>query len=418
MGSLDVILVLLMIPLLCGSAVFSASETVFFGLAEVDRMRLRQRSRVVSGAVDRLLAQPRMLLITVLLGNMTVNTLYFVIGSVLSVRFSSNVLLATLIGLLTIAVIVIAGEVIPKVVGGALRVRVAMILATPLLALHQLLGPVRIFLESVVVAPLSRLTAPSDAPTNLDPGELDALIELSGREGVIDSNEHELLQEVIRIRELKVSDVMIPRVDMPVVNLGTPRSRIVELVEETRCSYLVVGSGDRDRVAGLVKVRDLLLDDGEPEGALDRHVQAAPYVPELASIEHLLGHFQDTGTSIAVVLDEWGGTAGLVTLEDVVEEFVGDIRSFGEVEVPRPERLEDGDWRLPGATPIDDWKRLFGDTLLSTRIRTVGGLFLERFGRMPKEGEEITIGNVRCTVESTEGQRITSVLVRVVEAGR
>ncbi len=107
MGSLDVILVLLMIPLLCGSAVFSASETVFFGLAEVDRMRLRQRSRVVSGAVDRLLAQPRMLLITVLLGNMTVNTLYFVIGSVLSVRFSSNVLLATLIGLLTIAVLLI-----------------------------------------------------------------------------------------------------------------------------------------------------------------------------------------------------------------------------------------------------------------------------------------------------------------------
>ena len=413
MYSIDVILIALMLPLLVGSAVFSVSETVFFGLAEVDRVRINQRSRIAANAVDRLLSRPRMLLITVLLGNMTVNTIYFVLGSVLSVRYSDNVALAALIGFLTITGIVIVGEVVPKVVGSALRVRVALVLAPPLLALHRLLGPLRGFLERFVIAPLARLSAPGTPPRELDSDELDALIELSGREGVIDSHEHELLREVVRIRELRVSDVMVPRVDMPTVTMDIPRPDLLDLIDSSRSSFIVVRAQEGDHVTGLLKVREYLMDTGPNETAIERYLQKAHYVPELASIERLLDHFQTSGTSIAVVLDEWGGTAGLVTLEDVVEEFVGDIQGFADSIVPDPERLEDGSWRVSGATAIDDWKRLFGDSSQFNRVRTVGGLFLDRFGRMPEVGDEITIGNVQCLIESIEGQRISTVLVRV-----
>ena len=414
MDSIDLILVILMIPLLAGSALFSACETVFFGLAEVDRVQINQRSSIAARAVDSLLRKPRMLLITVLLGNMTVNTLYFVLGSVLSVRYSDNVALATLIGLLTIAAIVIAGEVIPKILGSALRVRVAVVLGPPLLGLHRILAPLRVFLESFVIAPLSRLTAPSSRPRELDPAELDALIELSGRDGVIDSHEHELLREVVRIRELRVSDVMVPRVDMPTVSPDVGRSELRGLIESTRCSHVVVRAKEGDEISGLLKVREYLLDSASSDQSMTPHLQAAHYVPDLASIEHLLDHFQTSGTSISVALDEWGGIAGLVTLEDVVEEFVGDIQSFGDTTIPDPLRLSDGTWRVSGATALDDWKRLFGDTMEPTRVRTVGGLFLDRFGRMPVVDDQIRIGNVQCTVETIEGQRITSVLVRVV----
>lgn len=413
MNSIDLILILLMIPLLVGSAVFSMSETVFFGLAEVDRVRINQRSRIAAKAVNRLLANPRMLLITVLLGNMTVNTLYFVVGSVLSVRNASNLVIATLIGILTITAIVIAGEVVPKVVGSTLRVRVALILAPPLSGLHQLLGPVRVFLESFVIAPLARLTAPSSRPRELNSDELDALIELSGREGVIDPHEHELLREVIRIRELRVSDVMVPRVDMPMVTLDVPRSELLELIDATRSSYLVVREREGDQVVGLLKVRDFLINPEQPVVSIEPFLQKAHYVPDLASIEQLLDHFQTSGTSIAVVLDEWGGVAGVVTLEDVVEEFVGDIRGFADSTIPEPQRLEDGSWRVSGATSLEDWERLFGGDLELNRVRTVGGLFLDRFGRMPEIGDRISIGNVQCEVESIEGQRISAVLVRV-----
>ncbi|MEE2682184.1 MAG: hemolysin family protein [Planctomycetota bacterium] len=413
MNSVDVILILLMLPLLVVSALFSMSETVFFGLAEVDRMRINQRSRIASRAVNRLLARPRMLLITVLLGNMTVNTLYFVIGSVLSVRNSTNVLIATLIGVLTITAIVVAGEVVPKVVGGALRVRVALVLAPPLSGLHQLLGPVRVFLESFIIAPLARLTAPSSRPRELNSDELDALIELSGREGVIDPHEHELLREVIRIRELRVSDVMMPRVDMPMVTIDVTREELLALIDTTRSSYLVVREREGDRVVGLLKVRDFLISPKQPDSSIASFLQDAHYVPELASIEQLLTHFQTSGTSIAVVLDEWGGTAGVVTLEDVVEEFVGDIRGFADSTIPEPERLGDGSWRVSGATSLEDWERLFGSDLALTRVRTVAGLFLDRFGRMPEVGDRVSIGNVQCEVESIDGQRISTVLVRV-----
>ena len=418
MDSIDLILILLMAPLLIGSALFSASETVFFGLAEVDRVRISQHSKIASRAVDSLLRKPRMLLITVLLGNMTVNTLYFVLGSVLSVRSSSNVLLAACIGFLTVGGIVIAGEVIPKVVGNALRVRVALVLAPPLLGLHRLLGPLRVFLEAFLIAPLSRLTAPSSRPRDLEPAELDALIELSGRDGVIDSHEHELLQEVVRIRELRVSDVMVPRVDMPTVLPDVDSEELYALIRTTRCSHVVVREREGDQVMGLLKIREYLLAEGEGPASITAHLQQARYVPDLASIEHLLDHFQSSGTSIAIVLDEWGGIAGLVTLEDVVEEFVGDIQSLGERLVPDPERLPDGSWRVSGATALDDWKRLFGDTMESTRVRTVGGLFLDRFGRMPVEGDVLTIGNVQCTVERIDGQRIASVLVRMAGGER
>jgi putative hemolysin len=418
MNSIDLILILLMLPLLIGSAIFSMSETVFFGLAEVDRVRINQRSRIAARAVDRLLSNPRMLLITVLLGNMTVNTLYFVIGSVLSVRYSDNVAVATLIGILTITGIVIAGEVVPKVMGSALRVRVALVLAPPLFGVHRLLGPLRGFLETFVIAPLARLTAPSSRPKELNSDELDALIELSGRDGVIDSHEHELLREVIRIRELRVSDVMVPRVDMPMVTMDVPRTDLLELIDATRSSYVVVRAQEGDHVVGLLKVRDYLMSAGSTDTLMERHLQQAHYVPELASIERLLAHFQTSGTSIAVVLDEWGGTAGLVTLEDVVEEFVGDIRGFADSTIPEPERLEDGSWRVSGATTLEDWNRLFGGSPEFNRVRTVGGLFLDQFGRMPEIGDEVSIGNVLCKIESIDGQRINTVLVRVQGGNR
>ena len=269
-----------------------------------------------------------------------------------------------------------------------------------------------------MIAPLSRLTAPASRPRDLEPAELDALIELSGRDGVIDSHEHELLREVVRIRELRVSDVMIPRVDMPTVSPDVDRSELLGLIESTRCSHVVVREKDGDEVSGLLKVREYLLDSDSSDQSMTPHTQEAHYVPDLASIEHLLDHFQTSGTSISVALDEWGGIAGLVTLEDVVEEFVGDIQSFGDTTIPDPKRLSDGTWRVSGATALDDWKRLFGDTMEPTRVRTVGGLFLDRFGRMPIVGDQIRIGNVECTVDAIEGQRITSVLVRVVGGER
>ena len=411
MGTLDIILIVLMLLLLVGSGFFSAGETILFGLSQTDRVGIGKRSQLTERALDSLLEDPRSLLITVLLGNMTVNTAYFVLGSALSMRFSQNVILAGVIGLSTVLCIVILGEVIPKVVATSLRVRLAVLMVPPFFAFHRAITPVRVFLNYAVVSPLSRLTAPSATPPELNPQELDALIELSDREGVINSNEFEILREVLRIRDLRVSDVMVPRVDMLGVSIGCSRNDVLNLVALTRPSHIVVRGEDGDSVIGLLAVRDFLLDPRGEHAPIRGHLETPRFVPELASVEALLEHFRTSGTSTAIAVNEFGGVAGLVELEDLVEELVGDIQVVGETESPRPERLSEGVWRVAGAMGLDEWHAQFGGELLDVKVRTVGGLFLDRFGRMPSQGDVVQLGTARCEVELINENRIISVLV-------
>ncbi|HAW96060.1 MAG TPA: hypothetical protein DCX60_07290, partial [Phycisphaerales bacterium] len=411
MGTIELILMTLMLVLLVGSGFFSAGETILFGLSQTDRIGIAKRSQLTGRVLESLLEDPRSLLITVLLGNMTVNTAYFVLGSALSMRFSQNVLLAGVIGFSTVLCIVILGEVIPKVVATSLRVRLAVLMVPPFFAIHRAITPIRVFLNYAVVSPLSRLTAPSAAPPELSPQELDALIELSDREGVINANEFEILREVLRIRDLRVSDVMVPRVDMLGVSIGCSRNDVLKLVSRTRPSHVAVRGEDGESVIGLLSVREFLLDPRGEHAPIRGHLEPPRFVPELASVEALLEHFRQSGTSTAIAVNEFGGIAGLVELEDLVEEIVGDIQVMGEDESPRPERLSEGVWRVAGGMDLDEWHAQFGGELLDVKVRTVGGLFLDRFGRMPSEGDVVQLGNASCEVEHINENRIISVLV-------
>ena len=412
--TLDLVLLVVMVPLLVLSGFFSASETVLFGLAESDRVAVRRRNPRVARAIDSLLSQPRMLLITVLLGNMTVNTLYFVVGSVLSMNLAESIWAAVLCGAGTVLAIVIFGEVIPKILGSSLRDRAVLFIAPALLAVHRSIGPLRKLIDFLVIAPLARLTAPSSRPRELDKDELAAMLELSAREGVIDDLEQSLLQEVVRMRGLRVADVMTPRVSMTSITMETPRREIEHYAERTHLSELPVRSSDPDAVQGLFSVRNYLLDSRGDSTPLSDHVHPARFVPELSNLDNLLDHFRRTRSSTAIVVDEWGGTAGVVTIEDLVEELVGDIIGLGEESIPAPEALEDGSWRVSGAMHVDEWAALFGEGVLPGRVRTVGGLFMDLLGREPLQGDEITIGNLLCTVESSDGGRVRTALVRVL----
>ena len=141
------------------------------------------------------------------------------------------------------------------------------------------------------------------------------------------------------------------------------------------------------------------------------------FVPEVAGVLDLLAAFKSDRAAEAIVVDEWGGTAGVVTIADLVEELVGEIIGLGGETVPPPEALEDGSWRVSGAMHIDDWAARFGSEVLPERVRTVGGLFMDLLGRAPRVGDEITLGNLLCTVESCDGDRVQTLLVRIDEDG-
>jgi len=406
------------VPLICTTAVllvasgfFSGSETALFGLTANQRMLIRRQETLSGRAIEVLLANQRMLLITVLLGNMTINVLYFVISSVLLMRADTGLAGGLLLAIASLLTMILLGEVLPKLVANAHRRGFAALIAAPLLALHGLIGPLRMILERVVVAPLSRLTSPAEAPPRLGSGELAALLVVSTREGVIDHEEQQILHDVIALGQRKVRDVMTPRVRIVAVATSASREEVADLARRTRLTVLPVYRDDLDHVVGFLPVQRYLLGTREGRAPVTDYAAPARFVPEVATLDQLLEHFRDTRNQLAIAVDEFGGTAGIVAVEDVVEELIGDIAMDRDREAVRAEAIGPDRWRVGGDASVHEWAGTFGTRLIPPRISTLGGLITAHLGRVPVTGDSVELGNVRVDVEQADRSRVVTAII-------
>jgi putative hemolysin len=417
MQTLDVTLLALLPALLLCSAFFSGSETALFGMSETERMRLRRRGTFAARAVESLLRDPQMLLITVLLGNMAVNVFYFVISSVLMMRAEAGMLGSAAVALATLLAIVLLGEVLPKMAANAQRERYASLAGPILLTVHNVIAPLRAALARVVVNPLSRLTAPQKAPPLLTAEELQTLLELSSRQGVIDPEEQRVLRDVFSLGRMRVRDVMTPRVRMAAVPADAGPDDVRRLASETRHRRLPVYRGDLDHIIGMLDVKRYLVRVEGGGVSLRRAMRRARFVPQIATLDQLLEHFRTTHTSTAIVVDEFGGTAGIVAIEDVVERLVGDIAGAEREEIRAPRQIGPQQWELDGELSVHDWAEAFGQRLISPRVSTLGGLIVERLGRAPQVGDGVIVGNVMLKVTEVEGARVATAAVTLLTEG-
>ena len=413
-SAVDISLLAIIPVLLLLSGFFSGSETALFGLSETQRMQLRKSASTSARAVEALLADQRMLLITVLLGNMTVNVLYFVISSVLLMKAEASVIAATVLAVVSLLLIILFGEVLPKLLASDHRIGFTNVIATPLLILHRVISPLRNTLEKLVITPLNRLTAPTNKPPQLDRDELAALLDLSSATGIIDTEEERLLQDVINLGNLKVRDVMTPRVKVTAVPTSASREDVIELVKQTKLTKLPVYKDDLDNIVGMLHVKSFLINQDNDNRSLAEQAEQFNYVPEIATLDQLLKHFQESESQIAIVVDEFGGTAGLVVIEDVVEEIVGDISGREDVRL-QSEKIGLNRWRVPGGLSVHEWADAFGQTIISPRIATVGGLITQQLGRAATKGDSVEISNVKLDVEKVEQGRIISAIVTLIE---
>ena len=413
----DYLLLVSLLPLLVVSGFFSASETVFFGLRTDDRAAIRRRGGLIATAVEGLLRDPRRLLVTILLGNMTVNTVYMTVSSVLILRHGATPLVGVFFGLFTLFAVIAFGEVAPKLAGQAHRVAAAGFLGPPLAVLHRVLSPLGRVIASFLIEPLHRLIGrPVEA--RLDSEELEALIDLSLRQGVIDRDEETLLREVVSFRTLRVRDIMTPRVSVLSVGIQDQPAAIRDLIAESGLQRVPLHAENLDEIIGTLPCRRFLLEGGGDTPDPDRLrslCRSAAFVPEMASVEQLLARFRDEGSTIAIVVDEFGGTAGLVTIEDVAEELVGEIGGADHAEFVDPVRLAEARWRVSGLMPLHEWKATFGPAVDDRRVSTVGGLFLARLGRLARAGDEIQLVNVRLVAERVKKGRVETAIVDLVE---
>lgn len=399
-----------LVPLLVLSAFFSASETVFFGLGVEDRAALRVRGGLAASAAEVLLQRPQQLLVTVLLGNISINTLFMTITAVLLLRHEGAPLTATIFVVGSLVLLIIFGEILPKVAGQTHRVAAAAWLGPILAALHRIIAPMRLTLSRVVITPLARLAG---EPPKIELGveELAALLDVSVAEGAIDQSEEHVLREVVKMGDLSVRDIMTPRVYVEAVDIKASDATIRETVARTGLGRLPVIGASLDDVRGIISSRRYLMQrDPSVRGVLE----PIAFVPEQASVENLLRRFRDEGSTIAIVVDEYGGTAGIVSIEDVAEEIVGDIVEPQEHQVEIPQRLAEGRWRISGLMPLHDWRQAFGAEFQDRRVATVAGLFFARLERLARQGDVVRVANVRLVAERVEDGRVVSAIVDLV----
>jgi len=430
------------LPVLIGfSGFFSGSETALFSLHAEERSRLLRGTGAVSRAARRLLAHPHLLLITLLLCNMVVNVLYFVISSIILLHIQeggvshgheasvlveesshAGALVALLASLVFLMVLILFGEVVPKLVAARSRLLWVEFAAVPLLIIYEILTPVRGTLNRLLIQPLARLLSPGEPPPPLSTDELISLLRYSNEQGTIGRDERELLEDVIEMSRVPVRAIMIPRVKMPsldadLVRRSENRAEALEQIHLIKAPIIPIVDESPDQIEGFLHTGRFIL---HPESATTRAWLEPTFIPELATIDQLLIHFRRHHAEVAVVVDELGQTAGLVTLDSVVEALGTDM-------APNSQQCNEsttgdeimmiglGHWRVPASLSLHEISQHFHVDWSSTNVSTIGGLIADRLQSIPKAGDEIQLDNWRVRVMEMDGSTLISVEMEVIE---
>lgn len=407
-------LIFLGLLLVC-SAFFSGAETALFALSRHELSRLRQSRSRSARLVADLLRRPRRTLLTLMVGNITVNMFIFAASlSIFQDLAGEGSIWGPVLGLVSPVVVTLFGELLPKGLAIVLRMRIAPRISPIVLMVEGLLSPLTTVLMHVVVAPLTRLLTGSRPPaSHVTLEELDELVEISAKHRIINTDENAMLGEVIRLSELRVYDVMVPRVDVLAFDINDDPARLRQLMRENRFTKLPVYDGEIDNMLGVVYAKDLFLNPAREPATLVRPVH---YVPEIITLTQLINHFRRTRTQLAIVVNEYGAMVGLVTMEDVAKLIVGDLTApAGADERPTWEKIDERRYRISGRISIDDWAEQFNIRGLDEPVTTLAGLILDRLGRLPEVGDQVRLGNFLLTVESLSGRRIEWVLLELLD---
>ena len=307
---------------------------------------------------------------------------------------------------------VVVGELAPKSIALQDPERTSLVVARPTLWTEWVFKPVIMLLNGTGNALLKLVGVKPASGHELvhSVAELKMLVTASAESGVVEEDESEMLHAIFDFGELLVRQVMIPRTEVVAVEADMPLEEVTKLVTENPYTKLPVYEENLDQILGILHVKDLLrliTQKGEHNGTARSLVRDTLYVPETLSVNHLLHQFRDNSQHIAIVLDEYGGTAGLVTLEDLLEEIVGEVHDPFEDETPEIQVLPDGTTLIDGLMLIEEVNEHLGLNLIDPHYDTIAGYVMGKLGRVPKTGDVIESGGVRIKVEAMDGLRVS-----------
>jgi len=402
--------------LLC-SAILSGAEAAYFSLGRTRLKELAEQQGKTPGPLAPLLAQPHELLVTLLVGITLVNIGASALAAAIAEQlFGSKGLaisIATMVFLLTVF-----GEVLPMTLAVEHPLRFSAWVNRPVAWLSVIMAPIRMGLGALTAVTLRMVGSErQQGQPEISEEELRTLVDVGVREGVVDRTEREMIHKVFELEDTLVREVMVPRPDMFCLDVTTETAQILPLLREQLHSRVPVYEETIDQIVGVLYTKDLLpFLGGLPAGFdLRQHLHPPYFVPGSKRADALLREFQAKKLHLAIVVDEYGGTAGLVTLEDLLEELVGEIRDEYDEDERLIQRVTPRSFRVSGRLPIDELNTTTGLEIPDDSFDTVGGWVLDLFGRVPHKGEKKQVDGVGVAVEKVERTRVLEVLVTLPE---
>jgi CBS domain containing-hemolysin-like protein len=386
------------------------SETALMSLS---RIRLRHMVEAdVPGAklVEKLTKDPNRLLGTILIGNNVANIGASAMATVLATNIfgSSGVGIAT--GIITVLVLIF-GEITPKSIAKQKSETVALRVARPIEFVVIVFKPL-VYIFTAISSLFIRILGgdPNEAKSFITQEELKTMVGVSEEEGVLENAEKEMIFNVFEFADLQVKDIMVQRVDITSVDKEASYDEVMNVIKSEQFSRIPIYNQTIDNIIGVLNIKDLAtIENLREDFNISKYIRDPFYTFEFKRIVELFKEMKKTRNHIAIVLDEYGGTVGLVTIEDLVEEIVGEIEDEYDEEKNPIEVIKENEYLVEGSLRLHDISDLIGINIDSEEFDSVGGLMIEDLGRMPEEQEEVMVNNIRFIAEEIEKNRIKKV---------
>lgn len=405
------------------SAFFSSAETALTTVNKIRLQNLEEAGDKRATIVMKLMSHPGKLLSTILVGNNIVNltassqmTLFatdIFTKAGWGISVATGVGLAT--GLLTL-LILLFGEITPKTYATLNAESISLRYARIIYVLTILMTPIIFLINKVSsgVLILLRIDTKSNKAT-ITENELLKIIEVSHEEGVIEPEEREMINNVVDFGDSLAKDVMVPRIDIAFIKSESAYNKVVETFRVEKYSRMPVYNESKDNVIGIANLRDVFYYTGDPDDFVLNDILREPYFTyEYQKTSELLIQMRENSINIAVVLDEYGATAGLITLEDLLEEIVGDIRDeYDEEEYDLIQPVSETEYIVDGATKLDDLNDIIGTAFLADDYDSIAGYIIDLLEHIPQEGEEVISQGVKMIIEKMDKNRIEVVHIYI-----
>lgn len=406
--------ILVLIFLLACSAFFSASETALMSLSKIRLRHMIEEKVKGADKVEKLIENTSRLLGTILVGNNIVNILASSLATAIAIKLwpESGVGIATAV--MTV-LIIIFGEITPKSLAAQNSEVISLKVSKPISILIIILKPIvsiTTYIANGIIRVLGGKVNKNQPYITED--ELRTIVDVSEEEGVLEIEEKEMIYNVFEFGDLQVKDVMSQRVDLIALEQSATLEETMEVIKNEQFSRIPVYKETIDNIVGILNVKDLLFihgNDYKDNFSLEKYMREPFYTFEFKKITDLFRDMKKEKNHMAVVLDEYGGTVGIVTIEDLIEEIVGDISDEYDEDETKIDVIKEDEYLVSGSIRLDEINDLIGTSIESEEFDSVGGFIIGQLGRFPEDSEEIEYHNIRFRIESIDKNRIKKVRI-------